>query len=543
MQTLLHKIQSVFQFWLDQWPEKENEDRGSLRSFLIRIGSVLFLYVFFDQTIMRATHLPIEHYADSVIFFSFLKHLFATWYFLPVVAFVTGLLIFRKNLFCSWEDFSYGKSIRFVILVAAGILMWSFVLGNYNLYFDQGYYLDRILIFLVILLIYWRPVFVFLFLFTFVPTIWQLTVLPTSALTMPYLPIRILVLFASFFAIFLVKRKFVVTDFVFLLVCLVAAQYWLSGFGKVTWDWIRYDQIYLLLPATYANGWLGFLDSRTISSLTNSISYFNLPMKIFALVVEFGAFLILCNRHSFRFFFSGWILFHLGICFVSGIFFWMWMIIEAVLLWLFFKKDGFSALPIFTKKHLIVSAVLIVTGNFWCQPVKLAWFDVSINYTYRFEAETSDGKTYYLPPNFFAPYINQFTLGGFSYLNRNPSLPITWGATSSAKISRELMDIRSEKQFSEYERENGEKYFNSDRKADFDAFLKQYIQNWNRNPQRFWPLGYIQPPRNILTYPTGVKFEESKKIERVHILQIVSQFRGGRYREIRITRVHEISIP
>ena len=542
MQSLLLKLQEIYRLWRNQWEVEASDDWQSFKAFLVRIASVLLLYVILDRVLMKITNLTLENYKEPFIYFAFIKRIFTTWYFMFFISFITILFIFRKNLLCSWTDLSKGKSIRFFVMMAAGILTWVFATYNYNLYFDQGHYIDRFLLFIFLLLIYWRPVFVLPFLTILLPVIWQFAILQGFSFASPFLPIHVLFLFCSFYIIYLLVQKLPIADFVFLMGCLISTHYWVSGFAKSNFDWVLYDQLYFLLPATYANGWLGFLDSSTISSITQQISYFNFPLKILTLILEVGSMFFFLHRHSVKFFLGGWVFFHIGVFFVSGIFFWVWILLDIVFLYLFFKKDGFSTLPIFSKKYLVISMILISTGSFWCKPVLLAWFDVPVSYTYRFVAETKDGNTYLLPPKFFAPFDYQFTLGSFGYLDKKPLMPVVWGASNPSN-GKKIMEFDSDKMLYSFEENSGKVYLNEKSQKAFNQFIKQYIQHWNRRYSNQTYLSYIEAPRLLWTFPTYSNFEKSKQpIKRIKVIQILSFYSNGKYNEIRETSVSEISI-
>jgi hypothetical protein len=543
MPSFFLKLRTVYLLWLKQWAVERLPKKPDLKSFLVRIGTVLLLYVILDRFLTKTTNLPFINYQEPFIYFAFLKHVFTTWYLLVVITSAFGLFMFRKSAFCSWTDFPQGNLIRFLVIIASGTLTWVFATYNYNLYYDQGHYCDRFLLIICLLLVYWRPVFVLPFLTILLPIIWQFTVLPGFSFAIPFLPIRLLTLFSTFFLIYLFVRKLPIADFVFLTGCLIATHYWAPGFAKLRQDWILYDRLYFLMPATYANGWLGFLDAQTISLITQKLSYFNIPLKILTAIFEFGSMFFFLNRHSVRFFLCGWVFFHLGIFFVTGIFFWVWILLDGAFLYLFLKKDGISTLPIFNLKYLIVSVILIISGSLWSKPVALAWFDVPITYTYRFEAETEGGKTYKLPPKFFAPFDYQFTLGSFAYLDNKPLISIVWGTSSHSDIGKQIMKLDSDKLLFAFEEKNGKVYFDEKSKAAFNLFIKQYIRNWNKRFSNQTYLSYIEAPRFLWTFPTSASFEQSKQpIKRIKVIQVMSFYNHGNYREIRESMVNDISI-
>jgi hypothetical protein len=537
------KLTTIYKLWLKQWAVEGLGEKPELKSFLIRIGSVLFLYVILDRFLIKVTNLSFVNYQEPFIYFAFLKHIFTTWYVLFVITSAFTLFLFRKDLFCSWTDFPKGKFIRFLVIIASGTLTWVFATYNYNLYYDQGHYFDRFLLLFFLLFIYWRPIFVLPFLTILLPIIWQFTVLPGFSFAIPFLPIRLLTLFSSFFLIYLFVKKLPIADFVFLAGCLIATHYWVPGYAKLRQNWILYDQLNFLLPATYANGWLGFLDSQTISLITQKLGYVNIPLKILTLMFEFGSMFFFLNRHSVKFFLCGWVFFHLGIFFFTGIFFWVWILLDGAFLYLFLRKDGISTLPIFNLKYRIVSIVLIISGSIWSKPVVLAWFNVPVTYTYRFEAETEGGKTYKLPPKFFAPFDYQFTLGSFAYLDNRPLISSVWGTSSHFSIGKQIMELDSDQLLFSFEEQNGKIYFDEKSKEAFDLFIKQYIRNWNKHFSNETYLSYIEAPRFLWTFPTSASFEQSKQpIKGIRVIQVMSFYNHGKYSEIRETVVDKISI-
>lgn len=543
MHSFLLKLRTIYEFWLKQWAVDTPGEKPSVKSFLIRIGSVLLLYLILDRVLMKITNLPFENYQEPFIYFAFLKHIFASWYILLLIGSALILFLFRKNLFCSWPDFPKGKLIRFLVITAAGTLTWVFVTYNYNLYSNQGHYFDRLLLFIFLLLTYWRPIFVLPYLTILLPIIWQFTALRGFSFAVPFLPIHVLILFSGFFLIYLFVKKLPIADFVFLAGCLMATHYWTPGFEKLTPNWILYDQVYFLLPATYANGWLGFLDSQTISSITQKLGSFNVPLKMLTLMLEFGSMFFFLHRHSVKFFLSGWAFWHVGIFFVTGIFFWVWIFLDIAFLFLFLKKDGISTLPIFNLKYLIVSIILIISGSFWSRPAVLSWFDVPVTYTYRFEAETEGGKTYKLPPKFFAPFDFQFTVGSFAFLDNKPLISIIWGASPESNIGKQIMKLDSDKQLFSFEEKNGKVHLDEKSKEAFNLFIKQYIKNWNKRFSNQTFLSYIEAPRFLWTFPTSANFKPSKQtIKRIKVIQVMSFYNNGKYSEIRETMVNEISI-
>jgi len=85
MHSFLLKLRTIYEFWLKQWAVDTPGEKPSVKSFLIRIGSVLLLYLILDRVLMKITNLPFENYQEPFIYFAFLKHIFASWYILLLI--------------------------------------------------------------------------------------------------------------------------------------------------------------------------------------------------------------------------------------------------------------------------------------------------------------------------------------------------------------------------------------------------------------------------------------------------------------------------
>lgn len=540
MQSYLSYLRAGYGHWVQLWQDKETPSKHPFFELSLRTGTLLALYVFADRLLMRMTPPPFAYYREPFIYWGFLKHVFSNWYIIPFVFALIAAFFFRRELFRPWTDLGQGKSLRFLLTLAAGLLAWPFATYDYSLYFDQGHYADRLLLLLLVPMIYWRPVFVLPFLTALLPVIWQFTVLVAYSWAAPFLLIRLLTLFVACFAVQAVAKRFPLKDFVFLSGCLLAAHYWLSGWGKFSWDWFRYDEVLLMLPYSYSNGWLKQLHPDTILAVLQALNPLNGFFKVFVLVVEFGSFLFFYSPKFPLFFLSGWMLFHVGVFLFSGICFWMWVTLEIGFLWLFLRKGGFLSLPVFTRSHLLLSTVLIVSGSYWCKPAKLFWYDLPFSYSYRVEATAVDGEIYQLPPTFFSPYDYQFIMSGLAYLGSHPVVLLS-DVREYPGVARQLMAISSADEFFVKEKLHGGIKYYSEGATSFDLFVKEFVTNWNRRLSKDTWLSHLQAPGLLWNHREGKTFEPPRKIARIKIIQVTSLFGRGHYAEIRKIPVYERS--
>ncbi|MDA0346578.1 MAG: hypothetical protein O3C20_04160 [Verrucomicrobia bacterium] len=159
-----------------------------------------------------------------------------------------------------------------------------------------------------------------------------------------HMPLNILFLFAAFlFLVFACGWKQSGT-FIYLCFVFVGAPYFISGIAKLPLGWLSDNQVQLLLPATYANGWLGFLSPEQVGSITNAIGLINPALKCLVILIEcVSPFLIYFGRRMALVILGLLILFHVGVLGLSGIFFWQWIGICFCLIILMWKTKWYEA--------------------------------------------------------------------------------------------------------------------------------------------------------------------------------------------------------
>lgn len=513
---------------------------------MFRLGALLAAYILVERLLVRVTSLSEAAYGSPHPIVELIRSLFALepMSLLTLALLGAGLLggIRTRSLGPAWAAFDGGGALRAFIAVVACVLAWACGTYDYNLYFDQGHHGERLLLFAFAGLLIWRPVFVLPLVLVLLVVLRQFH-LPIGGYSQAeqMLLARVLILFGVFHIAFWLRGKWPVGDFVFLMGCLVAGHYWVCGFGKLQLGWPLNDRVEYLLPATYANGWLGFLEPETIGRLAAGLALGSGPMKALTLAVECGALLCLWHLKLVRLILAAWIVFHAGVFLVSGICFWKWMLLNAALLFLFCRKD-FAPIPIFTRGHFLLSIILIGTAGLWTAPVNLSWLDSRVAYTYRFEAVSPDGRTWTLSPRFFAPYDYQFTLGDFGYLAGQPQLGIVWGAIMDPSLARALERVTAPEQVRALETKRGRVALDPSRAAVFDHFIRRFAGNWNQRGSKggWWRL--VRAPRQLWTFARPPEIHEGQRIHQVLVYQVTSLFVGSRYREFRTTRVREIDV-
>ncbi|MCZ6705145.1 MAG: hypothetical protein O6942_04520 [Bacteroidetes bacterium] len=535
----------------------------------VRLGALLTIYMMLDLILQNVCHLSETSYRQPVILFELLGQWFGlnawithgsaiirergTILAVPMILVYGMALIIRypscwrnyRALWCRWSIFVDSAAVRPLILVIAFLATWLASTYDYNLYFNQAHYADRFLLILLVLLVSWRPVFVFPFLFLLLGIFHQFSYPYENNPSWPELNllIRALALFGSTFLIHVLTGRRETVDFAFALCCLVASSYWGSGIGKFQLNWISHPYLHLLVFGAYANGWLGFWESSTITVLSKTLSYATIPLMVITLLLEWGSICFLWKRSWTLVFLAGFILFHAGIFFVTGMFFWKWILVELALIVYLTWSLGHRHVDIFSPSYFALSIIVIAGSPIWFQPTNLSWYDTRVTYLRSIEAIGESGSRYQLSPQTFTPYRDLFTLGPFSFLSKHPQLTGIWGITSNRAIARKLVSVSTPRQVFALEEEMGSVNFNEKASAKFDEFIVRFIGNLNERRSKRTALSMFQPPPHLWTCPKNNTFRSQERIRKVIIYEVTFFYDGTQFSSIRQRVIRVIDIP
>jgi len=486
-----------------------------IRSFL-RIAALLACYIVLERSLMRLGNLPVESYAHPVLFVEFAKHLGITL-ILFLVAMVAVLLRFA-GLSRGWRSMDDGQPIRVFVIVAVGILAWSYSTYDYNCYFDQGHMIDRLMLVVMVPLIWWRPAFVLPFLGLVVPVIWQCNhPLGLFLWAIDGMLVRLLILFVAAFALAGIRCERRLTDFIFLACCLIASHYWCPGYLKAKLNWLEHGSLDYMMLAAYANGWLVSLQPATILTAAKWLNAIEWPLRFLTLLLECGALFFIYRRSTMIAMLAGWVMFHCGVFLTIGYCFWKWVIVDGVLAFLLIRDRKSGRWPIFSRGRFVLSIVIIGTGSIWFRPANLAWYETRLFNVYKIEAMGADGNRYALPASFFGLYADQFTMAQFDFMSRDRMLVNPYGVTGNLPIAQATDLCRTPQEIASVKSKMGNIRFNGDRAARFNFFLKRYIDQTNKRGWRDSWLKRLQAPRFLWNVPHGTIYRGQEAIQAVTI--------------------------
>ena len=507
-------------------------------------AAMLVTFAVLKWLFFNGTPLTADEYRQPVLSWAFLKSLTHVGVHTALIAIVVvPIIIGWRRALKPWSSFDHGRELRVIAVVSAAVLAWPTVAYPENLYFSHSHLADRILVAASFGLLCWRPVFVALFLVLFYIVSWQFE-LPLSGYSWAAtdLPKNLLVLTVAAHLLSLHGAFRPGTPFLFCMLCLAAAHYWPSGFGKLRMGWLFHDHVELLLPATYANGWLAMLSVDQVESTTRFLAGVRPFLKLFTFVIECGALFFLARRSVALVLLPAWCLFHAGVFLLAGICFWQWVIVDLCLLILIWKSPAIRNEGLFRLPRFAVASALIFTAPLWLRGSNLSWYDSPANYVFRFEAVGESGKRYPVHPAFFAPYEYTFTESGFGGVSPSKMLSIYWGATSR-DIAEPLIETGTPEGFFAMEQKRGRVRYREDTEKQLEAFLKTFARNYNQRLATGSKPASPWAPFVLWTLRQEGGYNGQESIRRINVAEVVSFFDGESYREIRNTPLMSVDIP
>lgn len=524
-------------------------ERFTNKLFLFsEIGVLLLFFVITNTWFKRLTEIAPTNFKMSVLYEDLSQFSEVNFYLVFPVFILLGILVLKRNLISiSWKSFEGGKYVKLIVVASVLSMTWAHITYPFDYYINEAFWIERITVLLLGLLVIWRPFFVLLFVMfpivfhfgePYLMSHWSIMELPT----------KIPILFTAQYLIWLLFPKFRYSSkaFVFLLICIVASVYFPAGFAKLRQGWIANDQMHLLFINMYSDGWLGFLSNETASAFTRLLAKSDLILKFGAIVVELGCFLILIKKqYSIRFFLLGFILFHLLVYVLTGICFWPWVILEIVLLVALKKGNPFNLIvKKFTIQHIILACFLIIASTKWLKPSVFIWHDSPVNYTYKFEAEDEKGIISEIPSNYFWPKYYEFAWReGFHFIHNNPTIDVNWGVTVNGKTVAELQKIKTSSDVLNYENEKGIIFYNPKLSKSFDDYINRFVKEkkykWTMNP---WFRLFSAPQQRLVLFSGNKVYNRKERIKKIHVYQQLTFFNGERLELLRKRKVKIIDI-
>lgn len=448
-----------------------------------------------------------------------------------VTAAFFGYLIYKgrlEDLSQRWSCFENGRELGWLTTLIAGILVWSYSFYDYNLYYNNGHYFERLLLLGFGVGLIWRPVFLIPYLWILVAIIAQFRYPFGVGFEYPVDDLLVGCLFLTcawfLFSNLTGKRDI---DGLFVLICsLIAGYYFGPGYGKIKVDWFEYNQVGLFAASAYAHGWLSNLSTETVESLLRFTLKINPLLIVFTLIAELCGVLVLLRRGMLKVLIVIWTIFHIGVFLMSGYLFWKWIFIEWAIWIIFLRKKSKSKLNVFRKEYVVLSFILIFWCHRWAHPPRLSWFDTGLDYYYRFEAILENGDTRNLNPDIFSPYTNIFSFTDFHYISDDAQLLQSYGATGDQLLARKIYDSSSLSEILEFKQYLPDKQGLLEDRRRFVNFIEVFFSNLSSRMREKQIFFRIQPLATFWSGLTDYNISDLENIRTVRVTRVITYFNG-----------------
>lgn len=312
---------------------------------------------FLHGDIFGAAH---DAYLDRV------KRLFlSTW---TIALGMTGVSLLLTQWW-SWHSIDPGGILRPIILISSGMITWRAITLDVELATGRGYLGHRVLIVLAWVGVWFYPGF--LIILIHIGVTWL-----RSWSHHQHMAIRLMVMFLACLgalpfagfantAMQVQEAAGFSVPVLFLFLCVSASHYLNPGMKKLMigrhwYSWMRDNRLHSIAISAYLWGWLRFLPEAKVIRLVQAIRPFDVIVQVLTVVIEVGVILILFDQRLCLGMLIAHICFHLVVGTLSGILFWQFIIIDALLFWGVYSLPPQVAIDLFGFGNGVLAVVLLL---------------------------------------------------------------------------------------------------------------------------------------------------------------------------------------
>ena len=154
------------------------------------------------------------------------------------------------------------------------------------------------------------------------------------------------------------------------------------------------------------------------------------------------------------------------------------------------------------------------------------------------------GQTYQLPPRFFAPYGDIFTMGNFGFLvSDHGRLTGPYAIVEDRELAQAIQQASNRSEIFFLEKTLGRDRFDSRRSKIFYAFVSRYIGNWNKHIGKAEIPKFFRAPPQFWSSGRGNVFDGLEPIRQIRIVEVTTLFYDDRSEEIRSINLKTLDIP
>ena len=544
METLRSKVASA-------WKREDVQ-------FIAHCSVIVALLVFLRPMFTRAT--PAAIYEGPNILWGMLRSDYAALLHgarrqnpvVPQLLFllVPTTLILLARIRIRWDQWENGKALRNLVMTLLIILAWAGATFDYNIYLNDGHFLDRLLL-IGLTALCWRFPLAVPFAVKWAHVMLKESYVPIPADDFDFRSVHeVLVVFSVF--VWVSSRKSFRSEY-FLLVGIGcwASYYYAAGVAKVyygpEWSWLLDNHLSNLSVGGHVRGWLGFLREDTFLAINGVARRLDLVLAAFTLIFELGA--LACffvHRRVAQLWFVLAILFNFGIFALTGICFWKWILTNIAFL-IFTSRGG---APIYDRmcrhKLVVLFGVLLVffsrERTYYFPQTGVAWYDSRMVENYTIHAIGESGKEYVVAPSFLTPMEMHFGQGRLCYATDERSVTGIYGVTGSHQILTRLEQLENPEDALKL-LQRGRRCLDARTSKRLEDFFVRYFRNLNEHGRPHRWLSWIGRPTHLWFQPRGELYDMQEPVDRIELWREVVVHHGDRLHRLDKKRVKDIQIP
>jgi len=480
-----------------------------------QLAALFCVYLVLRQVVQRACVLPLVSYERPVLVATAVTHL-------PMLA-ILGVLALRvlapagsPREQLRWQ----ARDLPWFAFLSVAPLTWYYCTYDINLFLGQTHAVDRLVLLGLWLGTLMSPL-------AFAGYICQLFILIGQfdypevfyyTMTDKALPVGLAcMLCAAWLASPVVRVRRTVLHAGLLLVWM--AHYvgpWVAklNLGPHPLHWLLNDNLANLFATALENGWLSSLDPAQATRVHAFLVEYGAVVRGATFAVELAPIGALLYPWIAPWIACAAVLLHLGIFASSGIFFWKWVVADAVLAifcWTRWRRlHRRSCGPQLLLPTLAFLPPFLVVGG----APHLGWLDTPYNAMFDLEVEQADGQRVSWSRQAMAPFDMVFAQNRFYFLTQTPLPPIgTYGATTDERLAKAMMSV-DPGEFRLAARVLATNQYNAESAATFSDFLRRYFENHRRVSDRHVVPSWLRAPNHIWT-SRGVL--ETENPSRIHV--------------------------
>lgn len=519
---------------------------------------LITIFIVLQKFIVISSKLNESDYAADIILFASFDNL----KFIALLVFNIISLYFLIKKKTSWDSIDHNKIIKPFIILLSFVLVWKYSTYDYNYYYDSFHLLDRLIIVVLFVALWKNPAFI-IPLYSYILIILHQFHQPVPGFSFTdQMPLfDKLILFGSYLLLNSLK-KIPSYKFIILLLLTHGANYFIPGIAKMEisphlYEWALSNKMSNLFMSSYINGWLNQFSFDVILNIKYFIEKIEIPLQIGTLFIELIAIFILFKRKVTMLLLVSFALLHTGIVLSSGIFFWKWILLDALILLMVYSFNKDLRDKIYTKNNFIFSLLFILLSPFYLHQPSLAWFDSKLNNYFDIVIVDENNEKYKIHRNFFSPYDQIFAQSRFFYTTKNKTISGTYGSIGHQKTWYTDLAFSESDNKSDYKIYDlieksksedipqlidtyGNTRFNDEKTKKLKKFFMTYLNNYNEAPHKKDITKSFGAPYHI--YSTVNKNYEKSRIKKLNFYYSLKFFKDNKIETISREKVFEIDL-